>query len=158
MRLPLTSPNFSFDFGYLLKLVTCHELPATEAEFFEARPQPYLTGRLTPPLSHQLLFLYFPHVYDMKYLMKFCEGGSLHGGLQKLADALEVERIGPQHQAGSDSLLTATTFFKMRSTYFDAGSTAGKPGSGEGGLSKYLNVLYGLGVDGRSQEGVEDAD
>jgi len=25
-----------------------------------------------------------------------------------------VERLGPQHQAGSDSLLTGATFFKMR--------------------------------------------
>ena len=28
-----------YDFGYLLKLVTCLPLPATEAEFFEARLQ-----------------------------------------------------------------------------------------------------------------------
>lgn len=31
----------------------------------------------------------------------------------------QIERIGPQHQAGSDSLLTAATFFKMRKTFFD---------------------------------------
>jgi len=27
---------------------------------------------------------------------------------------MQVERMGPQHQAGSDSLLTGATFFKMR--------------------------------------------
>ena len=32
---------------------------------------------------------------------------------------MQIERIGPQHQAGSDSLLTAATFFKMRKTFFD---------------------------------------
>ena len=32
-----------------------------------------------------MLGLYFPVIYDMKYLMKFCD--SLHGGLQKLAEA-----------------------------------------------------------------------
>jgi hypothetical protein len=35
--------------------------------------------------SVQVLGLYFPVIYDMKYLMKFCD--SLHGGLQKLAEA-----------------------------------------------------------------------
>ena len=42
--------------------------------------------------------IYFPVVYDIKYLMKFC--ANLHGGLNKLAETLEVERVGPQHQAG----------------------------------------------------------
>jgi hypothetical protein len=32
---------------------------------------------------------------------------------------LQVTRIGTQHQAGSDSLLTAATFFKMRKVFFD---------------------------------------
>lgn len=40
--------------------------------------------------------IYFPTVYDIKYLMKFCD--NLHGGLNKLAEVLQVERIGPQHQ------------------------------------------------------------
>ena len=40
----------------------------------------------------------------MKYLMKFCE--NLKGGLNKLAEDIQVERVGPEHTAGSDSLLT----------------------------------------------------
>ena len=44
--------------------------------------------------------------------MKSCK--RLKGGLQEVADQLELERIGPQHQAGSDSLLTGAAFFKMK--------------------------------------------
>ncbi|CAN0574180.1 unnamed protein product, partial [Ectocarpus sp. 12 AP-2014] len=51
-----------------------------------------------------LLQLYFPKIYDIKYLVSSQDG--FHGGLNKLADDLKVERIGPMHQAGSDSLLT----------------------------------------------------
>lgn len=44
-------------------------------------------------------------------------------------------RIGPSHQAGSDSLLTAATFFKMREIYFgDRIDDA-----------EYNGKLYGLG-------------
>lgn len=83
-----------YDFGYLLKSLTNHHLPQEESEFFE------------------LLRIYFPTIYDVKYLMKSCK--NLKGGLQEVADQLELERVGPQHQAGSDSLLTGMAFFKMR--------------------------------------------
>jgi len=65
--------------------------------------------------------------------MKSCE--TLKGGLQKVAEALELERIGPQHQAGSDSLLTAATFFKMREQFFEDSIDD----------DKFMGVLYGLG-------------
>ncbi|KAL5570850.1 hypothetical protein UlMin_020447 [Ulmus minor] len=81
-----------YDFGYLLKLLTCQNLPDTQAGFFN------------------LINLYFPTVYDIKHLMKFCN--SLHGGLNKLTEFLEVERVGISHQAGLDSLLTSCTFRK----------------------------------------------
>ncbi|XP_008220692.1 PREDICTED: probable CCR4-associated factor 1 homolog 7 [Prunus mume] len=104
-----------YDFGYLLKLLTGVSLPDSQAGFFE------------------LIKAFFPVVYDIKHLMKFCN--SLHGGLNKLAELLEVERVGVCHQAGSDSLLTACTFRKLRDTFF--GGTA----------EKYAGVLYGLGVE-----------
>lgn len=109
----------AYDFGYFLKVLTCDDLPDTEKEFF------------------QVLRLYFPAVYDMKYMMKSCE--SLRGGLQKVADTLHVERVGAMHQAGSDSLLTAETFFQMRRVFFENDIDD----------DKYKNVLYGLGSDAR---------
>jgi len=39
---------------------------------------------------------------------------SLQGGLQEVADQLDLQRIGRQHQAGSDSLLTGMAFFRMK--------------------------------------------
>jgi hypothetical protein len=39
-------------------------------------------------------------------------------GPPRLADTLEVERTGPRHQAGSDSLLTGRAFFATTETYF----------------------------------------
>ncbi|XP_057514641.1 probable CCR4-associated factor 1 homolog 6 [Actinidia eriantha] len=104
-----------YDFGYLLKLLTCQNLPDTQVEFFT------------------LINVYFPVMYDIKHLMKFCN--SLHGGLNKLAELLEVERVGVCHQAGSDSLLTACTFRKLKDNFFS------------GSLEKYAGVLYGLGVE-----------
>lgn len=104
-----------YDYGYLLKVLTCQALPKEEREFFE------------------LLRTYFPCVYDIKYLMKSCE--NLKGGLQKVAEELQIERIGPQHQAGSDSLLTAATFFRMRQVFFET----------EIDDDKYMGVLFGLG-------------
>lgn len=44
--------------------------------------------------------------------MKSCK--NLKGGLQEVAEQLEIQRVGPQHQAGSDALLTGMVFFKMR--------------------------------------------
>ncbi len=43
----------------------------------------------------------------------------MHGGLSSLADTLQVDRIGPMHQAGSDSLLTAQTYFALIKKHFE---------------------------------------
>ncbi|KAK4753884.1 hypothetical protein SAY87_001988 [Trapa incisa] len=104
-----------YDFGYLLKVLTCQDLPITQSAFFD------------------LIKIFFPVLYDIKHLMKF--SNSLHGGLNKVAELLEVERVGICHQAGSDSLLTCSTFMKLKESYF-------------GGLpEKHAGVLYGLGVE-----------
>eukprot|EP00960_Hanusia_phi_P033570 750519-Hanusia_phi.AAC.2 len=77
------------------------QLPEKESDFFA------------------LLGDYFPCFFDIKYIMKSCE--SLKGGLNRIAETLEVclqvgwksafdsarqvKRVGPSHQAGSDSLV-----------------------------------------------------
>ena len=106
----------AYDFGYLLSQLTSQSLPESETEFLET------------------LRVYFPNMYDIKYLMASTE--NLNGGLQKVANELRVKRIGHQHQAGSDSLLTGEVFFKMYEKYF------------HGGLDdlKYNGHICGLGA------------
>lgn len=41
--------------------------------------------------------------------MKSCK--ALQGGLQDIADQMQIKRIGRQHQAGSDSLLTGQVWY-----------------------------------------------
>ncbi len=63
-----------YDFGYLLKLLTGGApLPAEEGEFF------------------RLLHTFFPAIFDVKNMMVSCD--SLKGGLNKLADDLDVRGV-----------------------------------------------------------------
>ena len=48
-----------------------------------------------------------------------------------------MDRIGPMHQAGSDSLLTAQTFFSLLTKHFD----------GDCDDSKFKGELFGLGTN-----------
>ena len=105
-------------------------LPTSEDDFFE------------------LLRMWFPSLFDIKVMMRVLK--EWRGGLQDLADELgvhhhrsshhtsphspQVARIGTSHQAGSDSLLTASTFFKVRETYFH-----------DGNENEYSGILYGIG-------------
>jgi CCR4-NOT transcription complex subunit 7/8 len=62
----------------------------------------------------------FPNSYDIKMLLRQPDAvkAMLKGGLQEIADQLQVQRVGQRHQAGSDSMLTAMTFFKLREKIF----------------------------------------
>jgi CCR4-NOT transcription complex subunit 7/8 len=114
-----------YDFGYLLKVLTNKDLPEEEREFFE------------------LLNIYFPKLSDVKYIMKSCE--NLKGGLNQLADDLAVTRIGPAHQAGSDSLLTCFTYFKIMNMFLE--NNFDDP--------KFLGIIYGLNGSQTEKESKE---
>ena len=126
-----------------MKLLIAESLPTIEDSFFE------------------LLKIWFPTVYDIKFLMKASK--ALKGGLQEVADDLgvcswstfrcyvfrtlsQVLRIGTSQQAGSDSLLTASTFFKMREIYFDDHIDD----------DEYCGKLYGLGQTFSTSNGLTD--
>lgn len=104
-----------YDFGYLIKMLINTDLEEEDENFFSK------------------LKYYCPDIYDVKYLMKSCK--DLKGGLQEVSDYLQIKRVGPQHQAGSDSLLTGMAFFKMRELYFENNIEK----------EKYSGHLYGLG-------------
>ena len=91
----------AYDFGYLLAQLTSQKLPDSETEFLSS------------------LKIFFLNLYDIKYLIMNTD--NLMGGLQSVANRMKVKRIGSQHQAGSDSLLTGQVFFKIYDKYFSEG-------------------------------------
>lgn len=121
-RVKWVSFHSGYDYGYLLKLLTTQELPADEKSFFD------------------LLRIYFPVIYDIKYMTSILDGFHFMGGLQRLADDLKCQRLGAEHQAGSDSLLTMSTYFALVQAKF-----TGKDGKMDD--SKYVNELFGYGTN-----------
>ena len=87
-----------YDFGYLLKLLISQSLPENEKDFLD------------------LCDTYFINYYDIKTLVKRID--NLQGGLNKLAQTLEVLREGKTHQAGSDSVVTIDVYFKLKENGF----------------------------------------
>jgi CCR4-NOT transcription complex subunit 7/8 len=110
-----------YDYGYLLKILTTTDIPSEEKRFFE------------------LLKIYFPTIYDIKYMTSLLDGHKFMGGLQKLGDDLKCQRLGAEHQAGSDSLLTMSVYQALTKAKFTTGS------NGKIDDSKFCNELFGYG-------------
>ena len=107
--------NGSSDFAYLLKYLINDFLPDDEEEFIK------------------LINLYFPNLYDIKYLVN--DNEAYKGGLNKLAKELDVERSGEIHQAGSDSQVTSDVFFRLvRNNVITTND-----------LNTGKNIIYGIG-------------
>ena len=104
----------SYDFAYLLSNLLGNSLPKNEKDFT------------------QILGLFFPNHYDIRILVK--DKYYLKGGLNKLANSLDVERKGRNHQAGSDSLVTIDVFWKL---YKNGLLTKDE-------LAESKNILYGI--------------
>ncbi len=114
--------NGSSDFAYLLKYLINDFLPDDEESFIN------------------LINLYFPNLYDIKYLVN--DNEAYKGGLNKLAKELDVERSGEIHQAGSDSQVTSDVFFRLvRNNAISSND-----------LNNGKNVIYGIGNGADAQE------
>ena len=120
-----------YDFAYLVKVLTCDQLPSKQEQFFD------------------LLQTYFPNLYDIRWLthnLTCADEGSAEDallksvkdrGLEELAQSLGVGRIGQAHQAGSDSLITAKAFFALKKAYC--------PDLETNRHEVLANILHGLG-------------
>ena len=105
----------SSDFAYLLRLALNTPLPKTEIEFTNT------------------LALYFPNHFDIKILIH--GKNQFKGGLNKLAQCLDIYRTGEVHQAGSDSVVTIELFFALMANKIISLEM----------ISRLKNVIYGIG-------------
>lgn len=83
----------SYDFAYLVKVLSNQFLPDDEIPF------------------NELIAIYFPTFYDVRHLIK--NATWIKGSLSRIANDLDIKIIGNSHQAGSDSLVTSKVFFKL---------------------------------------------
>ncbi|KAH0982969.1 hypothetical protein GBA52_010146 [Prunus armeniaca] len=126
-RLTWVTFHGSYDFGYLMKILTRKDLPMDIGGFMEEVEKKF--GK---------------RVYDIKHLIKSFQG--LHGGLEKVAHSLQVGRVaGKSHQAGSDSLLTLQTFMRLKDVHF--GSFLKNKDYCSLSLNEFRGVLHGLELE-----------
>ena len=109
----------STDFGLLIRLLTGQEtLPKVLSGFLE------------------LFRKFFPTSYDVRVFSKLgrCRKEAIHGGLSAVCEALQVERVGNAHQAGSDALAALRCFERMTLADKDFAERS----------KQYCGILYGL--------------
>ncbi|KAG8809846.1 hypothetical protein FRC18_004364 [Serendipita sp. 400] len=112
----------AYDFGYLLRMLTGASLPIMEEEFFD------------------IMRLWFPSVYDIKYIMRQIKP-SLKGGLQEIAQELAVTnavQVNSTFTSGYAAYLAAITFHKIIDHYI-------LPTTTRWDISAFQGALYGLG-------------
>ena len=148
-----------YDFAYLVKLMYCKPLPEDEAEY------------------RKLLSLFFPAIYDIKFMVKSAQRmQTINGntplpqnavgmlanlgtkaGLQDLADELGVKRIGAAHQAGSDSLLTGKVFWDVKKIIFNGNIDDDRYIGQVWGLNGMIAVQQQSVVEGQSTPNLNGA-
>lgn len=102
----------TYDFSYLIKILTRKNmLPKTLPEFMA------------------VVNIYFRNVFDAKFLYN-----DQRKGLKYIANVLGLKRVGKEHNAGSDSLLTMQVFVALRDRMFG------------GDVRKFGGQIHGLGV------------
>lgn len=69
----------SFDFAYFLKIMTNDYLPNNKESFFK------------------LLTIFFPNIYDLKSFIACFYPSLENSGLNRIADNLNIKRIGINH-------------------------------------------------------------
>ncbi|XP_057803965.1 probable CCR4-associated factor 1 homolog 11 [Salvia miltiorrhiza] len=119
-RLTWVTFHGAYDLGFMVKILTGRRLPGTLDDFLA------------------LLRVHLgPSMYDVKPVARALE---LHGGLERIARSLKVERAaGRSHQAGSDSLLTMQVFVELIKRFGE-----------ENILEEFNYVFFGLTEASRS--------
>ncbi|XP_021829373.1 probable CCR4-associated factor 1 homolog 11 [Prunus avium] len=126
-RLTWVTFHGSYDFGYLMKILTRKDLPMDIGGFM---------GEVEKKFGER--------VYDIKHLIKPCPG--LYGGLENVAQLLQVGRVaGKSHHAGSDSLLTLQTFMRLKDVHF--GSFLNNKDHRSLSLNQFRGVLHSLELE-----------